>query len=127
MLTEDYVKIAISCLEEKKAQEIKTLKVKGLSILYDYIIICSTSNTTHVKSLTLELEEILKKNNKNIKSIEADLNSTWVVLDCEDFIVNVFYEPTRKFYNLEGIWPIAPNLWFKLTLVLKKIIKTLKA
>ena len=109
MTTEDYIKIAINCLEEKKAQDIKTLKVKGLTILFDYIIICSTTNTTHVKSLTLELEEVLKKNNKAIKSIERDLNSTWVILDCEDFVVNVFYEPTRKFYNLEGIWPDAPD------------------
>ena len=97
MLTEDYVKIAINCLEEKKAQDIKTLKVKGLTILYDYIIICSTTNTTHVKSLTLELEEVLKKNNKAIKSIEADLNSTWVILDCEDFIVNVFLSQQENF------------------------------
>ena len=87
MTTEDYIKIAVNCLEEKKAQDIKTLKVKGLTILYDYIIICSTSNTTHVKSLTLELEGVLKKNDKNIKNIETDLNSTWVVLDCEDFVV----------------------------------------
>ena len=104
MKTHKLIKIVLNKLKEKKAQNIKAFNVSALTNLYDYIIIASSSNSTHVKSLTDDVVEVLKINNKKIDNIEKDNNFKWIVLDCEDFIVNIFHNKEREFYNLEDLW-----------------------
>ena len=104
MKTNELIKIVLNTLEEKKAQDIKAFNVSNLTSLCDYIIIASSSNSTHVKSLTDDVVEVLKINNKIIDNIEKDDNFKWIVLDCKDFIVNIFHNKEREFYNLEGLW-----------------------
>lgn len=104
MKTHKLIKIVLNKLKEKKAQNIKAFNVSALTNLYDYIIIASSSNSTHVKSLTDDVVEVLKINNKTIDNIEKDNNFKWIVLDCEDFIVNIFHNKEREFYNLEDLW-----------------------
>lgn len=98
------VKKIILELNKKKAINVKAFNVKNLTILCDYIIIASANNKTHVKSLADYIEIFLKENNKTIKNIEKDTSNSWIIIDCFDIIINIFYEKTREFYNLEGLW-----------------------
>ena len=99
-------------LDEKKAQNIKIFNVAKLTSLCDYIIIASSSNSNHVRSLTHEVIKILKENNIFSFNLEKDDGYTWVVLDCGYFVINIFHNLTREFYNLEGIWADANELIF---------------
>ena len=112
MHTENIIKIVTEKLSEKKATNIKILNLKGLNSIFEYFIIASSSNTTHVKSLTDEIELVLKKNNSAAKHIEKDDNHTWVLLDCVDFVINIFHENTREFYNLDDVWADALEVCF---------------
>lgn len=106
----DIIKQILKTLDEKKAQNIKIFNVTKLTSLYDYMIIASTSNSTHVRSLTDEVVEKLKKNNLQSFNVEKDDGYTWVILDCGYFVVNIFHNTAREFYNLEGIWADANEL-----------------
>ncbi len=111
MKTEDILKILTDTLNNKKAADIKTFDVRNLTPLYDYMLIASTSNSNHVKSLISHINDVLKQYKKDIKNIEKDDSYNWVVVDCNDFIIHIFLESTRKFYNLENIWADANKVY----------------
>lgn len=104
------IKTILETLNEKKAQNIKVFDVKHLTSLCEYIIISSTTNSTHVRSLADDVAKTLKNNGIEYFNIERDIGYTWVVLDCDYFVVNIFHNKAREFYNLEGIWADANEL-----------------
>ncbi len=104
MKTKELLKKISSTLEEKKATDIKIYNVANLTSLYEYLLIASSKNTRHVKSLTDEMLNLLKEEKINHKNIEKDENFTWVVLDCTNVIIHLFYEQTREFYNLDSLF-----------------------
>lgn len=100
---------AVRILAEKKASDIKLLKIQELSTLGDYFVIASASNTTHVKSLAEEVEFKLKEEHgMSPKRTEGYQSALWVLLDYYDVMIHVFYEETRDFYSLERLWSDAP-------------------
>lgn len=95
----------VRILDNKKADGIEAIKVRDLTIVADYFIIASATNTTHVKALADEVEFLLNQNHKLKPShIEGYQYANWIVLDYQDVVVHIFYEETRKYYNLERLW-----------------------
>lgn len=100
-LTKEVTKI----LDDKKADKIDVIKVRDLTIISDYFVIASASNTTHVKSLVDEVEfQMKEKFGRSPERVEGYQNANWIVLDYADVVVHVFYEETRNYYNLEKLW-----------------------
>lgn len=111
MKTEDILKIITDTLNNKKATNVQAFDVKKLTPFYDYMLIASTSNSNHVKSLISHVNDLLKQYNKKIRNIEKDDSYNWIIIDCSDFIIHIFLESTRKFYNLENIWADANKIY----------------
>lgn len=91
-------------LDSKKAHKIDVIEITKLTILSDYFVIASATNSTHVKSLADDVEFELKKLGKNPQRVEGYQDANWIVLDYSDVVVHIFYEETRNFYNLEKLW-----------------------
>ncbi|MEG0570655.1 MAG: ribosome silencing factor [Oscillospiraceae bacterium] len=100
----ELTKAAVKILDEKKAENIEVLKVDNLTILADYFIIASTTNSTHVKSLADELEFLLKQQGRTPKKVEGYQNTNWIIVDYQDVIVHIFHQEMREYYNLERLW-----------------------
>lgn len=100
----ELTKLAVQILDKKKADRLEVLKVSDVTILSDYFVIASASNTTHVKALADELEFELKQLGRQPARVEGYQSANWIVLDYSDVIVHVFYEDTRSYYNLEKLW-----------------------
>lgn len=100
---------AVERLEEKKATDTRILDVRELSTLADYFIISSAGNFTLVKALADELDDFFAKQGREPKSIERDTGNNWILLDYGDVIIHIFYNETRKFYDLERHWGDAPS------------------
>lgn len=95
----------VESLEEKKAFDIKVLKVKNLTVITDYFIIATGSNVTQVKALADEVEyNISEKFGIKPQSVEGYNSSSWILLDYGEVIVHIFYKDTRDFYSLERLW-----------------------
>lgn len=97
-------RIAISGLEDKKAQDIKIIDISEVSVMADYFIIASGSNRNQVQALADNVEEKLHKENINPRQIEGYQTANWILMDFNDIIVHIFNEEDRLFYNLEKIW-----------------------
>lgn len=100
----ELTKLAVQVLDKKKADKIDVIKISDVTILGDYFVIASASNTTHVKALADELEFELKKAGRIPERVEGYQSANWIVLDYGDVIAHVFYEETRNYYNLEKLW-----------------------
>ena len=111
MLTpKEIADITIRALDNKKAQEIKLLRTYDVTILADYFIICTASSTTHMKTLSDEVEKALKKVGEAPLRIEGHRNGGWVLLDFACVIVHLFLKDAREFYTLERLWSDAEDI-----------------
>ena len=101
--SKEMLKIAHSALEEKKAEEINIIDISEVSVIADYFIIASGTNTNQLQALVDNVEEKLYKAGYEPRQVEGH-NTNWVLLDYNDIIVHVFSKEDRLFYDLERIW-----------------------
>ncbi|MGN0665474.1 MAG: ribosome silencing factor [Huintestinicola sp.] len=96
---------AVKALDAKRAEDIKVIKVKDLTIIADYFIIADGTSSTQVKTLSDEVEYQLETQ-LGIKPerIQGTGGSNWVIIDYGDVVVHVFHKEQRDFYNLERLW-----------------------
>src|ERR1700741_2492693 len=99
-----------SCLE-KKAEELSILEMeKGSGAFTDYFVLCSGTNPRQVQAIADEVELRLKAAGIRPNNVEGYNQAEWVLIDYVDFVVHVFSEKARKFYDLERLWKSAKRL-----------------
>src|SRR5881275_694162 len=102
---------AISACQEKKAEEITILELeKDSGAFTDYFVVCSGSNPRQVQAISDEVAERLDKKGMRATHIEGYKQAEWVLLDYVDFVVHVFSEHARRYYDLERLWKSAKRL-----------------
>ncbi|MDP0499732.1 MAG: ribosome silencing factor [Verrucomicrobiota bacterium JB022] len=91
-------------LDDKKAENIRVLHMGALSSIADYFIIATGAAEPHLRALAIEVEKTLDDMKIEILGVDRSTKSGWVVVDAFDFIVHLFTEDTRKYYQLETLW-----------------------
>ncbi len=104
MNSKDIAKLAITALEDKKAEDIKVIDISEVSVIADYFIIVSGTNRSQIQTLSDHVEETLGRAGVQLKQVEGYDNANWVLLDFRDVIVHIFDRENRLFYDLERIW-----------------------
>jgi len=98
---------------DHKAEDLILLKVTELSTITDYFVICTGRSSRHVLAIADHIEMSLGKRGIKPLGIEGRQQGHWVLLDYDDVVVNVFYEPVRLFYDLETFWSNAEMILFR--------------
>ncbi len=103
---------AINACEAKKAERVSVLQLdKSHGGFTDYFVICSGSNPRQIQAISDEVEERLSKGaGMRPSHVEGYKQADWVLLDYVDFVVHVFSEKAREFYDLERLWKSARHL-----------------
>jgi ribosome-associated protein len=102
---------AINACVDKKAEQITILELeKGSGAFTDYFVVCSGTNPRQVQAIADEVEMRLEKKGMRVNHMEGYKQAEWVLLDYVDFVVHVFSEKARKFYELERLWKSAKRL-----------------
>ena len=96
--------IACKAIDDKKGQDIKVIDIHTVSVIADYFVIASGSNSNQVQAIVDNVEEQLGRAGFEAKQIEGNRNSSWILMDYGDVIVHIFDEENRLFYDLERIW-----------------------
>ncbi|MDG2303039.1 MAG: ribosome silencing factor [Candidatus Binatia bacterium] len=94
---------------DKKASDPVVLDLREASQIGDYFVLLSARSDTQVRAIANEIEQRCKLAGARVLSLEGSQNGQWALLDFGDFVVHVFYEPVRKFYDLERLWARAPR------------------
>ena len=102
---------AISACLEKKAEQLTLLELEqGTGAFTDYFVICSGTNPRQVQAISDEVELRLKRAGLYPNNIEGYKQAEWVLIDYVDFVVHVFSESARRYYDLERLWKSARKL-----------------
>jgi ribosome-associated protein len=105
------VAAAIQACLEKKAEELSILEMdKGSGAFTDYFVLCSGTNPRQVQAIADEVELRLKATGLYPKQVEGYKQAEWILVDYVDFVVHVFSEKARKYYDLERLWKTARRL-----------------
>ncbi|MBR1384441.1 MAG: ribosome silencing factor [Ruminococcus sp.] len=100
----------IKALDSKRAEDIRLLCIKDITVVADYFIIANGTSNTQTKALADEVEFQLKQNGVEPLRIEGYQTANWIAMDYGSFIVHVFYKETREYYNLERLWNDAEQI-----------------
>jgi ribosome-associated protein len=105
------VAIAVRACQEKKAADIGILRLdEQASGFTDYFVICSGANPRQVQAIADEVDQKLSATGVVPSHREGYNQADWVLLDYVDFVVHIFSESARKFYDLERLWKTAKRL-----------------
>jgi len=103
-VTRERLILCINATLQKKAKQIVVLNLKEISGFTDYMIICSGTSEREVQAISQAIQLFLKKEGIRPLGVEGESNGQWILLDYDDIVISVFYEPAREFYNIENLW-----------------------
>ena len=89
---------------DKKALDLVVLDLRPVATFTDYFVITSGTNVRQVQAIADEITERLKREGTRAERIEGYRTAEWVLVDYGDFIVHIFEEKARRFYDLERLW-----------------------
>jgi ribosome-associated protein len=97
-------RVAVDAAEEKQARDIRVLDLREITSFADTFVICSGANTRQIQAIADEIHLRLKRLGELPTSIEGYENAEWVLMDYGDYLVHIFSEKARQYYDLERLW-----------------------
>lgn len=104
------VRRAIEAAQNKHAAGMVALDLSGLGAFTDYFIICTAFSTPQLQAVCEGVEEELGKLGRSPEHREGGFSSEWALLDYGGFVVHVFSEQARRYYDLERLWRAARRI-----------------
>src|SRR6202044_5767 len=102
---------AILACQDKQAEDVTVLELeKDSGAFTDYFVVCSGTNSRQIQAIADAVEERLKGVGQRPAHVEGYKQAEWVLLDYVDFVVHVFSEKSRRFYDLERLWKSAKKV-----------------
>ncbi len=103
---------ALMCAElayDKKGYDICVRDISRVSSIADYMVIISGSSDKQNQAISDNIRTGLKKFGK-VNDIEGATDGKWIVMDYGDVLVHIFHDQIRRYYDLDGLWGMAPEL-----------------
>lgn len=110
MTIEEQVKAVVAALNDKKAEDVRTYDVRGVSGLCDAFVVATGTAAPHLKGLVTGAEKAMRDLGVNAFRTSGDPESGWIVVDFIDVVVHVFSPEARAYYALEKIWKDAKSI-----------------
>ena len=95
---------AYEALDEKKGEEIRIIGIGEISILADYFIIAGGASKPQLQAMINNVQEKMHEAGFDVKRIEGNRDSSWILMDYGDIIIHIFSKEDRLFYDLERTW-----------------------
>jgi ribosome-associated protein len=96
--------VAVRAAQSKKAQDVAVLDLRDVTTLADYFVILTGTNARQNQAIADEVHLKVKAIGELPGSVEGYDNAEWILMDYGDFIVHIFLEHARNFYDLERLW-----------------------
>lgn len=107
---DERVRRALNAAAEKKALDLTILDLRSIASFTDFFVIATGTNRRQVQAISDEVVEQLKRAGTRAARVEGYQTAEWILIDYGDFIVHVFDERARRFYDLERLWREAKRL-----------------
>jgi len=107
---DDRIRRALLAAAEKKAIDPTVLDLRGISSFTDFFLIVTGANRRQAQAISDEIVDQLKRHGSPAARVEGYQNAEWILVDYGDFVVHIFDEKARRFYDLERLWREARRL-----------------
>jgi len=104
------LRTAVEAAQSKKGAGLTVLDLSGVGAFTDYFVICTAFSTPQVQAICEEIEKQLGRAGWSPQHREGRRSSEWALLDFGSFVVHVFSEQARRYYDLERLWRSAKRL-----------------
>jgi len=101
--------VIIEALEDIKGIDIRTLDVRELTSVVDFMIVATGASTRQVKALSENVSKEAKQAGFMPISTEGQESAEWVLIDFGDISVHVMLPDARELYDLERLWEYSPT------------------
>ena len=109
--TRQHVAHAVKAIEGKKGEDVVILEMdKSNGAFTDYFVVCSGTNPRQIQAIADDVQKNMAEAGQRPNSVEGYTQAEWVLLDYVDFVLHIFSERARKFYDLERLWKSARKL-----------------
>jgi ribosome-associated protein len=105
---DDVLKAITEAAHDKRAQHVRVMDIRKVVDWADAVVIASGNNTNQLGAISDNVVDVLKTRfNLKPTSIEGKNAESWVCMDYGDIIVHIFYDPARRYYDIDNLWPTA--------------------
>jgi len=104
------LKLIVTSLDDKKAEDLRVLEVGKLSSITDYLVLATGTSEPHLRALRIELERVLDQEKARILGIDTSKGSGWTVVDAFEVMIHLFTPENRDKYRLELLWRDASDV-----------------
>jgi ribosome-associated protein len=105
-----HVEDAVRAAQDHKAVDLSILSLKNVCAFTDFFIICSGTSTRHTQAISDAIVEKLKISGLSPTHVEGYSQAEWILLDYLNFVVHIFTDRARHFYDLERLWKTAARV-----------------
>jgi ribosome-associated protein len=103
--TEALARLAAEACDDRKAVDIRLIRVDEVSSLADWFVICSGLSDVQVRAIARSVEDRLEEATARLPlRQEGQREGSWIVLDYGEVIVHVLTPQERSYYDLEAFW-----------------------
>jgi ribosome-associated protein len=92
------------------ATDCVVLKVRKLTSVSDYIVICSADSVRQVQAISSSINDGLRSQKERPMCVEGYDTASWILMDYNDVVAHVFMPETRELYDLDGLWADAEKI-----------------
>ena len=107
--------------QDKKAEDLKILDMRGLSNFCDFFVILTASSGRRAEAVAENIQDGFREKGLAVRAKEGSEDTKWILIDLFDVVAHIFDADTRQFYNLDRLWADAPEI--KLPVKKKKCLK----
>jgi ribosome-associated protein len=104
------IRWAVEAAQEKQALDITVLRLTGA--FAEYFLLCSGQSTPQLQAISDAIEERLGRQRVRLAHREGKVGAEWVLLDYGGFVVHIFSDRARQYYDLERLWRTAERVDF---------------
>ena len=106
----DAIRWAIEAAQDKKAAAVTVLALAGLGAFSEHFLICSAESARQIEAIGEAIDERLRRHGLRFQHREGRAGTEWLLLDYGRFVVHVFSEKARLFYDIERLWRSAKRV-----------------
>ncbi|WP_206166975.1 ribosome silencing factor [Mammaliicoccus sciuri] len=108
MYSNDLMKQTLLACDDKRAEDIIAIDMKGISDIADYFVVCHGNSDKQVQAIARNVKDEAEINDVLVKRLEGFNEARWVLIDLGDVVVHVFHREERDYYDLERLYKDAP-------------------
>lgn len=114
------LEIITQILNENKIKSIEILDLSSKSPIIEKIIVGTFPNEKNSKKIARQIKEELEKEFHQEIFMEGEFPGEWIIFDLGKYMLELFVEEKRTYYNLEKLWGDNKNRLAKIKLKKRK-------